>query len=238
MPDPKPDAAPAEELHPFDRENPPVGKPIHFKLAWIQNNAGHVDKTGQVKFGSTQYKHMQEHGLLQVLKPLLRDALCACTPEALLIEHNGNHMTLDYSIELSCAETGDSITKHFLGEGVDSSDKASYKGMTGGMKYSLQKFFLIPTEKLDEPEGSAPSENTGSTRGTGNTRAGKITQADAKKLHEAAQAAIKEKRLDANKVKGQLQAQFGVDKVSDLKASDGAAFGKWLVDNIADAPSQ
>lgn len=48
------------------------------------------------------------------------------------------------------AETGESWTAEFPGEGQDNADKGLYKAMTGAIKYALLKTFLLPTG--DDPE--------------------------------------------------------------------------------------
>lgn len=47
-------------------------------------------------------------------------------------------------------ESGDTITRPWIGAGTDKEDKGVYKAMTGGEKYFLLKTFLLPTG--DDPE--------------------------------------------------------------------------------------
>lgn len=211
-------------------DNPPIGKPLRHKLGWIQNNAGHVEKTGEVKFGNTKYQHMQEHGLLQVLKPLFRAARVALQTGATIAEHSGNHMSIDFQLALIDLESDETMTTSYPAEGVDSSDKAAYKAMTGGMKYALQKFFLIPTEKLDEPE---QGDQTTSTRQEAQAQTKTlVSPANAAKLREAAQAAVEQKHLTQNAVKARIQSQYGVDRLEQLSPQQATAFGTWLAEMV------
>lgn len=58
------------------------------------------------------------------------------------------------------AESGESITRTFPGEGMDSGDKAIYKAMTGAEKYALLKTFLIPTGDDPEKDSEPPKSRT------------------------------------------------------------------------------
>lgn len=60
---------------------------------------------------------------------------------------------LDMEFTFYDAETGEQLTRPWLGAGADKEDKGAYKAMTGGEKYFLLKTFLIPTG--DDPEGEA-----------------------------------------------------------------------------------
>ena len=54
------------------------------------------------------------------------------------------------------AEDGSYIEVVTVGEGIDTSDKASYKAMSGAMKYAFIELFSIPTEDIEDPETESP----------------------------------------------------------------------------------
>lgn len=54
------------------------------------------------------------------------------------------------------SESGESITSVAMGWGADSQDKASYKAMTGALKYLLRMTFLIPDEMDPENDKNEP----------------------------------------------------------------------------------
>jgi hypothetical protein len=62
----------------------------------------------------------------------------------------------------SDVETAETVTVKVPGEGLDVGDKASYKAMTGALKYALLQSFLLATgddpeeERLDSTDSSAP----------------------------------------------------------------------------------
>lgn len=58
--------------------------------------------------------------------------------------------TLTMEFTFVDGDTGESLTRPWVGSGTDKEDKGAYKAMTGGEKYFLLKTFLIPTG--DDPE--------------------------------------------------------------------------------------
>lgn len=58
------------------------------------------------------------------------------------------------------AEDGSSIDAVVIGEGMDTSDKATNKAMAIAMKYALFQVFCIPTAEMKDPDGETPPEST------------------------------------------------------------------------------
>ena len=162
-------------------------KGLYGKLWWVQVHVGHVEKTGRVNFGKANYKHMQEHGLLKVLKPLLEQAQLVFLPVGSEHSRDGNHTFVDVTYRLADIESGDTLDITLPSEGVDSQDKGTNKALTNGMKYALQKVFLIPTEQIDDVEGSDEAHNTASTAGA---KAAKKPTERAEKLTARALTAV------------------------------------------------
>jgi ERF superfamily len=59
-------------------------------------------------------------------------------------------------------DSGDEITAKVAGEGLDIGDKASYKAMTGALKYALLQSFLLATGDDPEDERAESRWNSGS----------------------------------------------------------------------------
>lgn len=53
------------------------------------------------------------------------------------------------------AEDGSSIATEAEGEGMDSGDKSSNKGMAVAHKYAILQAFCVPTKDLDDPDGQS-----------------------------------------------------------------------------------
>jgi hypothetical protein len=65
-------------------------------------------------------------------------------------------LTVRYTIH--DGDSGEDMQFTVLGQGEDSSDKATYKALTGATKYALLKLFLIPTG--DDPEQDGEHRHT------------------------------------------------------------------------------
>lgn len=178
------------------------------KIAWVQAQVGHVEKTGEVRFGSTKFKHMQEHGLLAVLKPLLSEVGLVVFPSITTTTRDGNHTFVAGELHVIDAETGQGITASFANEGVDNQDKATNKAMTGFMKYALQKFFLVPTEDIDDNE-TVDTDSTAGTRSRG-------TDAEDVAFRNTVNGLIEEKNVEPNTFKAFLQGELGVGRLEEL----------------------
>ncbi len=72
-------------------------------------------------------------------------------------------------------ESGEEITRPWLGAGTDKEDKGAYKAMTGGEKYFLLKTFLIPTGDDPEAEGAKPDKPV---KANGQTAAKPVTNGE------------------------------------------------------------
>lgn len=100
--------------------------------------------------------------------------------------------SVDIDVTLVDADTGESFTATFSGDGLDDGDKAVYKATTGAMKYALLKLFHLET-------GNDPEESSGLD--------GKLTEeerirADAERIEslrkeEAKKQAAKQAQPDA-----------------------------------------
>jgi hypothetical protein len=197
------------------------------KLAWVQAHVGAVEKTGTVAFGRTTYKHMQEHGLIGILRPLLAAVGCSVRCGCVSIDREGNHVILELRLTFTDG-SGDEISERYYSEGVDQGDKAINKALTNGNKYALQKFFQIPTDKVDDVEGSDEANNQASTRGRKAAAPPVDTEAD--EITKRALSLASEGKLEKNRIRAYLQGEFGVETVHALGKADRAALSKFLDD--------
>ncbi len=63
------------------------------------------------------------------------------------------HCTVLVEYQFICSEDNSSmVVGPFPGEGIDSSDKATYKAMTGALKNMLIEVFMVPTEDMNDPD--------------------------------------------------------------------------------------
>jgi hypothetical protein len=167
----------------FDPAHPP--KQLTQKLAKIAEAVGLVPKTGWNKHFN--YPFLKEADLTEAL----RKHLCAANimpyvgsaimgRERIADSRSGAAKYLtDVLVEVtfSDGDTGEWITMSGVGTGEDGSDKGTYKGITGGLKYILMKTFLIYTG--DDPENPAEAEEAAQAK-KGKSKNQTSTQAPAK----------------------------------------------------------
>lgn len=124
---------------------------------------------------------------------------------------NGRVVRLEFV--LTDTETGFYETATVTGEGIDKGDKAGYKAMTGALKYYFADVWCVATG--DDAEKDSPNfgkMNDRKPKPTGD----KISPAAANKLMNIIkQAKAKEPGFWAD-----ISADYGIEKVSDVKISD------------------
>lgn len=149
------------------------GQTLAVKLWWIRTHVGEVEKTGEVSFKNVQFRAMQEHGLLNVLRPLWRMAgvdvqVGGAGPGSMTLgpTHNIGTPALDVCLTATNVENDeDHVQAWYPNVGLDNADKAANKAWTGAVKYALQKFFLVPTQDLDDNETIRGDDGALSTGG-------------------------------------------------------------------------
>ena len=210
---------------------------LHGKIAWVQQHVGQVEKTGNVSFGGTSFDVMQEHGLIQVLRPLWRVVGLSVIGGAIgPSSHNrsGNSAIVDFALTVTDITTGEAIVRWYPNEGVDKADKAFNKAYTGGMKYALQKFFLVPTMSIDDNE----TLDVESTRGAGAAAAPAAVQAQAAGKVDPAEANTLRETIKASSMKGaavrnHLTANYGVSVIENLTPAQFGEFAGWVAGQIS-----
>lgn len=195
------------------------------KLAYIQQRVQNVDKTGEVSFGKTRYKHMQEHGLLEVLKPLIREVNAAIVLDVVDSHREGNHSFIDARItlidpELSADDVNYAVSARYPNEAIDSSDKASNKALTNANKYALQKFFQVPTEAIEDIEGYNEESTAAAHK--------KASSAQVQAVREQLKTALDQGTVNENTTKAKLQSDYAVDRIDQLTTQQLNGFRDWL----------
>lgn len=209
----------------------------------MQSNVQAVDKTGHVQFGSTKYDVMQEHGIFAVLGRLLDAAglstsfgLATDVPDFYVKEGNAAIILCRLDVRDDAGEVRSGV---FPAEGVDSHDKASPKALTMASKYALQKFFRVPTEKVDDADSTSSAEHADKGTGGGGQRPrggrqqaptadpNQMSPGQIQTLRETAQAAVQSGAISQDRVFAAIQTH-GVDKIEQLTKEQGKVFADWL----------
>lgn len=147
---------------------------IYDALLAVYRKVGYVQKTGKLEIsGSKGYKYAGEADLIAALRPAMLEVDIIFWPSGVerseyieLASSSAGEFTkntyttkviatLQYTFRHVPSST--EIKVQVIGEGVDNGDKASYKAMTGALKYALRQTFLIETG--DEPEADESTDS-------------------------------------------------------------------------------
>ena len=138
-------------------------KNLATKMILIMNDVEYIQKTGFNQFHRYKYatesdvtavfaKAMRQHKVFMFISILERECKSYKTrgnKESFLV-------TVKLQIKFVDADSGESYTSVFFGDGSDSDDKGIYKAITGAQKYALMKTFLVETGDDPERDDVAP----------------------------------------------------------------------------------
>ncbi len=133
------------------------------KMIQIMSDVEYIQKTGFNQFHKYKYateadvaaafaKAMQQHHVFMFSSILERDCKSYQTrgnKESFLV-------TVKLQVTFVDADSGESYTGIFFGDGSDPDDKGVYKAITGAQKYALMKTFLVETGDDPERDDAAP----------------------------------------------------------------------------------
>lgn len=135
---------------------------IYERIAAIMEEMPAIGKEKKNKDQGFMYRGIDD--VMNVLQPLLSKHKVFIVPEVLeqtreerATKSGGRLLYSLLKIKYTFfADDGTSVSAVVIGEGMDSSDKASNKAMAVGMKYALFQVFCIPTEEMVDPDGETP----------------------------------------------------------------------------------
>jgi hypothetical protein len=137
------------------------GEPLQWnlrqKLAEVRRRIGYVQKRGHNEIFNYSYVAAADIAgavgdILSQLGVLLVPSLesIAYEPARVTGAHVERVAHLIMTYTFTDVDTGEALTVKIPGEGLDIGDKATYKAMTGALKYALLQSFLLATG--DDPE--------------------------------------------------------------------------------------
>lgn len=144
-------------------------KSIVTKLNEIVAAVDHVEKSGFNEY--SKYHYVKAADLARAVRKelALRNVLMLTTVLDLhrgtypAREGNMNLIDLQLGYAFQCGDTGERLPTEgwfmALGEGADKGDKASYKAMTGALKYAIRNAFLVPDEADPEADEKTDIES-------------------------------------------------------------------------------
>lgn len=143
---------------------------IFSKIPIIMNEIGYVEKKGKNTAQGYTFRGIEQ--LYAAVHPLFVKHGVFCAPEVVekftetYTTKNGSPafrvlLTVKHFFYTS---DGSSISVTTVGEGVDTSDKASSKAMSMAMKYAFVELFSIPTEDVADGDKESPTLDVGATK--------------------------------------------------------------------------
>lgn len=142
------------------------GKNLIQKAAAVMAAVQHVPKNGRNDFHN--YSYATEADITECVRAEMAAQGLMLIPSVLHVEwgtvatRSGVDRLCTLTVEFTLTDGVQDRKLQVLGEGQDRGDKATYKAMTGALKYALLKLFLIPTG--DDPEKDAPEDRAPAPR--------------------------------------------------------------------------
>jgi hypothetical protein len=226
---------------------------IHQKLWRIRQEIGQIEKSGY--HPQQKFTYIQEHKVFELLRPLLEkyradvgvdtghDTQVVTSVPFGSKGSPATLVTLGGRLTFVDVDSGEQIQAFYVGQGIDTQDKASNKAQTYLVKYALQKFFRIPTEHIDDegqgvdepgtqaaPGGQAPPPAEPGVEGIG--------VAAAEKILGILEREVKAGHLDANKVKGKiatLRVPWSIPGLASLTQDQKRTLAEWVGLEVAKA---
>jgi len=135
----------------------PKEKNLIQKAAAVMAQVEHVPKNGHNSFHN--YDYATEADITSCVRAAMAEQGLMLIPTVEKVEwsklqrKNGEDRLATMTVKFTLTDGNESKEFIILGEGADAGDKATYKAMTGALKYALLKLFMIPTG--DDPEKEA-----------------------------------------------------------------------------------
>lgn len=145
-----------------------AGELIYVKISKVMADIGAVGKNRKNQQQNYAFRGIED--FYNAAHPAMVANGVFCCPEVLVREEyrftkandrGGEttwlHVTLKVRHRFYC-EDGSYIDVTTVGEGLDNSDKASNKAMSGAMKYALIELFSVPTEDVEDADRTTPEQ--------------------------------------------------------------------------------
>ena len=140
---------------------------VYAAVAEVTRAIGRVG-IGKRSGGGLKFAYRSIEDVLAAINPLLREHNLVIYPERIDLEPEQTFNTQRGGIQrlvratityrFVSTEDGSSFTAQALGEGMDSSDKASGKAMSYAYKYAMFQTFCIPVVGMPDPDADQDTE--------------------------------------------------------------------------------
>ena len=125
---------------------------IYQKIFNVMENVEYMPKDGKVEFDKTKYSYLSAEQIVKnIRKEMIKQKLIIYPCLCLTDNTQGSEKDITVTYKIIAIDDGSFIDVQVTGGGHDSTDKKSYKAMTGAYKYALRQTFMIETGK-DDPD--------------------------------------------------------------------------------------
>lgn len=208
----------------------PARAALATKLSRIMGSVPNIPKNGWNEH--FKYQFATEADVSAALQQRFAAENIVVLPEAFNARREGKLTILDMQFTILDGDTGYAEPIRWTGNGEDTSDKALWKAITGGVKYFLMKLVLAPTG--DDPEATdadgrstrkaprrgaqpqaqrqPPPDNAARNPGD----PARITEAEAKRLRDM----VKTHGVDRDAFRDGLKKHFGYATTADIAKKD------------------
>lgn len=169
-------STPYEQQIQYGTVGPEKPKLIYTKMSHVMRDIGPVTKDqkntaqgykfrGVDQFVNALHPALVKHGVIMTAEVLEREEVLK------EVERSSGKKGVDKHVSLKVrytflAEDGSSVSSIMVGEGLDSSDKATNKALSAALKYALIQTFSVPTEDMEEADSESPEIGVSSSAAT------------------------------------------------------------------------
>lgn len=198
-------------------------KLIYQKILNVMTDIEHMSKDGDIEFKTTKYKYLSAEKIVEnIRKEMIKQKLiiypCQCSTD----NTDGSQKDITITYKIVAVGDGSFVDVQVTGGGHDSTDKKSYKAMTGAYKYALRQTFMIETGK-DDPD------RTPSNKGVDGLKDPKLVTAAQLKRYFVL---VKEAGKDVDKMDKQIKKLYKVKSKKDLTMTQIDKVFKFLENDI------
>ena len=133
---------------------------VYAAIAEVQADVSALGLAKTERNEGQKYDFRGIDGLLNLLSPILVKRSLFIVPTVVdhAITHTGKtvHVIIEVEYAITHVDDQSAVIVRTFGEGLDYSDKAMYKALTGAFKYMAYPIFCIPLKGMIDAEGDNP----------------------------------------------------------------------------------
>ncbi len=199
---------------------------IYQKIFNVMSDVEYMPKDGKVDFGKTKYEYLSAERIVEnCRKEIIKQELIIWPIKCTTENTAGSEKDITATYRILAIEDGSFIDAQVTGGGHDSTDKKSYKAMTGAYKYALRQTFMIETG-TDDPDRQGKDKG----KPTGNKSQKPVTEPQLKRYY----AMVKQAGLGVNDMDELVKRKYKIEHKDQMTMAQIDEVFKYLEDQIAE----